>query len=100
MDLIILVVLVLIILIWFRNFNSFVYFLGIAEIFFRIMHFIGDNLGIKEVNNVINKYIPPSLFSILANYSSGLLYTILSWGLVICFIILEVSLIRYFFKSR
>ena len=55
MDLIILVVLVLIILIWFRNFNSFVYFLGIAEIFFRIMHFIGDNLGIKEVNNVINK---------------------------------------------
>ena len=100
MDLVILVILVLIILIWFRNFTSFVYFLGIAEIFFRIMHFIGDNLGIAKVNNVINKYIPSSLFSILANYSNGLLYTILCWGLVICFIVLEINLVKYFFKRH
>lgn len=100
MDLIILVVLLIIILIWFRDFHNLVYFLGITEIFFRIMHFIGDNLGIKEVSNVINKYIPSSLFSVLAKYSNGLLYTILSWGLVICFIVLEVSLIKYFFKRH
>ena len=95
-----LVILVIIILIWFKNFNSFVYFLGITEIFFRIMHFIANNIGIKEVSNVINKYIPSSLFSLLAKYSNGLLYTILSWGLLICFIILEVSLIKYFFKRH
>lgn len=100
MDLVILVILVIIILIWFKNFNSFVYFLGITEIFFRIMHFIANNIGIKEVSNVINKYIPLSLFSLLAKYSNGLLYTILSWGLLICFIILEVSLIKYFFKRH
>lgn len=100
MDLVILVILVIIILIWFKNFNSFVYFLGITEIFFRIMHFIANNIGIKEVSNVINKYIPSSLFSLLAKYSNGLLYTILSWGLLICFIILEVSLIKYFFKRH
>ena len=100
MDLVILVILVIIILIWFKNFNSFVYFLGITEIFFRIMHFIGDNIGIKEVNNVINNYIPSSLFSVLSNYSNGLLYTILSWGLLICFIVLEVNLIKYFFKRH
>lgn len=100
MDLVILVILVIIILIWFKNFNSFVYFLGITEIFFRIMHFIANNIGIKEVSNVINKYIPSSLFSVLAKYSNGLLYTILSWGLLICFIILEVSLIKYFFKRH
>lgn len=100
MDLVILVILLIIILIWFKNFNSFVYFLGITEIFFRIMHFIANNIGIKEVSNVINKYIPSSLFSLLAKYSNGLLYTILSWGLLICFIILEVSLIKYFFKRH
>ncbi len=100
MDLIILVILLIIILIWFRDFHNLVYFLGITEIFFRIMHFIGDNLGIKEVSNVINKYIPSSLFSVLAKYSNGLLYIILSWGLVICFIVLEVSLIKYFFKRH
>ena len=100
MDLVILVILVIIILILFKNFNSFVYFLGITEIFFRIMHFIANNIGIKEVSNVINKYIPSSLFSLLAKYSNGLLYTILSWGLLICFIILEVSLIKYFFKRH
>lgn len=100
MDLVILVILLIIILIWFKNFNSFVYFLGITEIFFRIMHFISANIGIKEVSNVINTYIPSSLFSLLAKYSNGLLYTILSWGLLICFIILEVSLIKYFFKRH
>lgn len=100
MDLVILVILLIIILIWFKNFNSFVYFLGITEIFFRIMHFISANIGIQEVSNVINKYIPASLFSLLAKYSNGLLYTILSWGLLICFIILEVSLIKYFFKKH
>lgn len=100
MDLVILVILLIIILIWFKNFNSFVYFLGITEIFFRIMHFISANIGIKEVSNVINTYIPSSLFSLLAKYSNGLLYTILSWGLLICFIILEVSLIKYFFKKH
>lgn len=100
MDLVILIVLLIIILIWFRNFNSFVYFLGICEIFFRIIHFIGDNLGVENIQNVINSYIPTSLFSLLAKYSNGLLYTILSWGLIICFIILEVSLIKYFFKRH
>lgn len=100
MDLIILVILLIVIFIWFRDFHSFVYFLGIAEIFFRIMHFISDNIGIKEVSNVINKYIPSSLFSILAKYSNGLLYTILCWGLLICFIILEINLIKYFIKRH
>lgn len=100
MDLIILILLIVVIIIWFKDFTSFVYFLGITEIFFRIMHFIADNLGIVEVGNVIRKYIPSSLFSLLAKYSSGLLYTLLCWGLLICFIILEVHLVRYFIKRK
>lgn len=100
MDLIVFVILLIIILIWFKDYHNMVYFLGISEIFFRIMHFIGDNLGINEVNNVINKYIPSSLFQILAKYSNGLLYTILCWGLLVCFIVLEINLIKYFLKRH
>lgn len=100
MDLIILVLLIVVIFVWFRDFTSFVYFLGIAEIFFRIMHFIADNLGILEVSNVIRKYIPGSLFSLLAKYSEGLLYTLLCWGLLICFAVLEVHLVKYFIKRK
>lgn len=100
MDLIIIVVLLIVIFIWFRDFHSFVYFLGITEIFFRIMHFISANIGIAEVSNVINKYIPSSLFSVLDKYADGLLYILLSWGLLVCFIILEVCLIKYFIKRH
>ena len=47
MDLIILVVLIVIIFFWFKDLTHFVYFLGIVEIFFKIMEFIKNNIGIK-----------------------------------------------------
>ncbi|MDD3453449.1 MAG: hypothetical protein PHN42_04200 [Bacilli bacterium] len=100
MDLIIIVVLSVIILIWKKNFESFVYFLGISEIFFRIMHFISENINVTEITNLINKYIPTSLLGVLANYTDGLFYNILAIGLVICFVALEIYLIKYWFKRK
>lgn len=100
MDLIIVILLLVIILIWKKDFISFVYFLGIAEIFFRVMHFISNNIKIAEISNLIDKYIPSSLLNILAGYTDGLFYTILSWGLCLCFIALEVYLIKYWFKRK
>lgn len=100
MDLIVVVLLITIILIWKRDFIKFVYFLGIIELFFKIVHFIGDNLGLNELNNIVNTYIPTSIFSLLAKYSNGLFYTILCWLLIICFICLEFNLIKYWFKKK
>lgn len=98
MDLVILLILIVVISFFFKDFTKVVYFLGIVEIFFRLIHFLGDHLKIAEVNKVINDYIPASLTDILAHYSSGLLYEILLWLLFICFLLLEVHLVRYFFK--
>lgn len=98
MDLIILLALIVIIAFFFRDYKNVVYFLGIVEIFFRIIHFIGDHLKISELNKFINDYIPQSLFTMLGKYSNGLLYEILIWLLLAIFISLEVYLIKYFFK--
>lgn len=98
MDLIIILGLIIIIAFFFRDFKNIVYFLGIVEIFFRIIHFIGDHLKIVELNHFINKYIPSSLFNMLGKYANGLLYEVLIWGLLIIFIFLEYYLIKYFFK--
>lgn len=98
MDLIILLVLIIIIAFFFRDYKNVVYFLGIVEIFFRIIHFIGDHLKISELNKFINDYIPQSLFTMLGKYANGLLYEILMWLLLAIFISLEVYLIKYFFK--
>ena len=100
MDLIIILALIIIILIWKRDLISFVYFLGICEIFFRIMHFIADNIQISEISNIINKYIPSSLLNVLASYTDGLFYTIMAWLLCVCFVILDVYLIKYWFKRK
>ena len=98
MDLIILLILIVVIAFFFRDYKNVVYFLGIVEIFFRILHFIGDHLKIVELNKFINDYIPTSLFSMLGKYANGLLYEILMWLLLACFISLEVYLVKYFFK--
>lgn len=100
MDLIIIIFLLIVIFIWKRDFVSFVYFLGIAEIFFRVMHFIANNIEIPEITNLINKYIPSSLLNVLANYTDGLFYIIMAWGLCICFIVLDAYLIKYWFKRK
>ncbi|MBP3461293.1 MAG: hypothetical protein J6K21_02670 [Bacilli bacterium] len=98
MDLIILLVLIVAIAFFFKDYKNVVYFLGIVEILFRIIHFIGDHLKIIELNQFINKYIPSSLFTMLGKYADGLLYEILMWILLICFVSLEVYLVKYFFK--
>lgn len=100
MDLIIVLALIVLILIFFRNFKSFIYGLAIIEIFFRILTFIKNNLGIPEISTLIDRYIPESIISILAKYSSGLFYTILVWGFVVCMICFLVYLVKYFFGRK
>ena len=99
MDLIILLVLIIVVCFFFRDYKHAVYFLGIVELFFRLIHFIADHVPVKELSSFINKYIPASLFNVLSKYSSGLLFEILMWLLFACFVSLLVYLVRYFFKK-
>ena len=101
MDLIIILALIILIVIFVRDHKTVIYFIGITEIFFRILHFFGDHLTIAPVvNRFINNNIPASLFNILAKYSNGLLFDILMWLLFGCFVLLEFYLIKYFFKKK
>lgn len=98
--LVILVILIIVVGLFFKDFKSVVYFLGIIEIFFRLIHKIADLLNIKDFIIFINKYIPSSLENIINNYSSGILNTVLIWILVLLFIYFEWYLINYWIKKK
>lgn len=99
MDLIILVIIIGLIIFFYKKFRNVIYFLGIVEIFFRIVHVVGDLIGVKVINDAINSFIPESILSIFAKYSSGLLYDIIVWIFVVLFVIFEYYLIRGFFSK-
>ena len=100
MDLIIIIVLIAIVVIIRRDFKSFIYSLGAIEIFFRIMHFIADNLNITELSRIINTYIPSSIISVFQNYATDLFLVILEWIFVIFMAILNYYLIKYIVKKK
>lgn len=98
--LILLVILIIVVGLFFKDFKSVVYFLGIVEIFFRLIHKIANLLGIKEFIGFVNKYIPSSLEGIIDSYSSGILHTVLIWILVLLFVYFEFYLINYWVKKK
>lgn len=100
MDLIILILFICIILYLFRSFDAFVYFIALVDILLRILTFIRESIALGEVNAWIAKYIPSSIKAIIDTYSTGVFNDVLSWGLVICFIIFEYHTIRIFLKKR
>jgi len=100
MDLVIILVLMAIVILVFKRFSSFIYFVGIVDIFLRTMTYIKQMLNVKEISNFIGKYIPSSIPSILGNYSEGILYDVLMWLYIIGMIIFLSYLIRTFFKKK
>lgn len=100
MDLIILLVLIAIVIFFFKDFTAFVYLLGIIELFLRIVNFIANNIGIKELADWINSNFPNSIFAILDKYADGLLYDVFCWLLVMCFCVLLFNLVKYLIKRH
>ena len=74
--------------------------MGILEIFFRLIHTFVNHLKIVELTKFVRSYIPSSFASVLAKYSSGLLYDIFVWVLIILFAIFEFFLIKSFIKRK
>lgn len=93
MDIVILLIIVLLIAIIFKKVSNTIIFLGLIDIFLRIVDFVGNNTT-KEVNAIINKYFPSSIPGIIDKYSSGVIETVLIWG----FVILMCMFLYYVFR--
>lgn len=100
MDLIIFLLAIGMVIFFFKDFVAFVYAIGIIEIFLRVIHFISNNIGANELSTWMNNNFPSSIFNIIAKYSNGLFYDVLCWLLIVCFIVLDFHLIKYFIKRK
>lgn len=101
-DLIVLVILVLLVIMFFKRFSSFVFFVAIVEIFLRILSFIKNNIGLKDVAQIINKYLPDNMFEIIDKYTSnwGIFNIILKWCFVAIMAIFLSYIIKIFLKKK
>lgn len=101
-DLVVLIVGIILVLMFFRRFSSFVFFMAIVDIFLRILAFIKNNIGLKDVAHVIGKYLPENVFVIINKYTGNipLLNTILKWGFVFIMCIFLGYIIKIFLKKK
>lgn len=100
-DLIVLAVIILVVVVCFRKFSSFVYIVGIVDIFLRLLTFIANNLGVPEITALINRIgFPTSIPGIIGKYTDGIFTTILIWVFIVIMIIFEFYVIRIFWKKK
>lgn len=99
-DLIVLIILILIVVMFFKRFSSFVFLMAIIDIFLRIVTFIKYNIGLNDVKNILDKYLPESIFSIINRYSSGLVNTIFKWIFVFIMAIFLSYIIKIFIHKK
>lgn len=93
MEIVILIIIVLLVAIIFKRLSNTIIFLGLIDIFLRIVDFIGRNTT-KQINTFINKYFPSSIIGIIEKYSSGIVETVLIW----LFVVLMIMFLYYVFK--
>lgn len=95
-DLIVLIVLILVVVMFFKRFSSFVFFMAIVDIFLRILTFIKNNIGLKDVAAVIGKYLPENILAIIQKYTGSIpiLCIILKW----CFVLIMAIFLGYIIK--
>lgn len=98
--LILLVIAIIIVGLFFKDFKSVVYFLGIIDIIFRLFHKLIELVKIQGITDFVNNYIPSSLEAIINYYSTGILNTVLIWVLFFLYVYFLVYLIKYFIQKK
>ena len=95
-DLIVLIILLIVVIMFFKRFSSFVFFMAIVDIFLRILTFIKNNIGLRDVASVIGKYLPESMIDIIEKYTGSIpiLCIILKW----CFVGIMAIFLGYIVK--
>ena len=99
-DLILLVVLMVIVIMFFKRFSSFVYFIAVFDIFFRILTFIKLNIPLEDVAAVMDKYIPTGILGIIDKYTSGIFTTILDWVYLVIMAIFWFYITKFFISKK
>ena len=101
-DLIVLVVLLIVVVMFFKRFSSLVFFVAIVDIFLRILTFVKNNIGIRDVSNLIGKYFPENVFAIINKYTAQmeLVNTILKWAFVFIMTVFLSYIIKIFLKKK
>lgn len=99
-DLIVLIILLILVFFYFKRFDSFVLFVGIVEIFLRILSFVKNHIGLSDVKSLLNRYFPDNIFSIIDRYSKGSVNLILKWIFVIFMCIFLSYVIKIFIRKK
>lgn len=99
-DVVLLIVLIVAGICFFRRLDSSVYFVASLDIFFRILTFIKNNLGVSEISSFIGKYFPESIPGIIYKYTDGILSTVLMWIYVGMFALFLFYTVRILWKKR
>jgi len=99
LDAIIFVILLIVVIFFFKKLSNTVFFVGIVDIFLRILTFIRDNT-LPDVKSFISKYFPESIPNIIGKYAVGDLYTILVWAYVIVMIIFLFYVTKIFIRKK
>ena len=100
MDIVVLLILIIIVLVVFKDTISIIYFLGIADVFMRLMHFIKSLVNVPEFSDLINTYIPTSVVGVIENNTEGIVTTIMEWVYVVVIVLFLFYLLKYLFKRR
>ena len=101
MDVVVIIIVILALAVMiFKKFSNVVYYIGIVDIFLRVLDFIGNNIPIPIFTNFVNSYFPNSISHIIEMYSSGIFTTVLLWALCINYMVLLFYLIRTFWKKK
>ncbi len=101
MDAFIVLLVVIIIICWAcykRKLSTAAYGIASLDLLLRILSFIVKNINVKAVSNFFRPW-PNSLLSVAAKYTSGMVYSIISWSFIILMIYFLVLTLIIFFKK-
>ena len=99
-DLIILIVFLVLIVVYSKRFQTYIFGLGMTDIFFRILEFLKNNIPIKGIKGELSKYVPSSIPNIINKYTDGTISLLLVWAYVIVMIIFLYFIAVIFFKRK
>ncbi len=99
-DAVLLIVLIVAGVCFFRRLDSSVYFIASLDIFFRILTFLKNNLGVYEISSFISKYFPESIPGVVNKYTDGIISTILIWIYVLMYMVFLFYTVRILWKKR
>lgn len=100
MDWLVIVILIVVVGVYFRRFDKVVYAVAIIDIFLRVFKFLISNIQINGISEYVERYLPANIPAIISNYTSDILYNVLTWIYVICMTIFLFYNIKYFFTRK